>query len=63
MYLPGWDPSEEAYAHTTIDLSHAAIAQSDVVDMAVRMGSGSATSTSPTAAARPRTSTSCPAAA
>ena len=27
MYLPGWDPSEENYANTTIDLSHAAIAQ------------------------------------
>ena len=27
MYLPGWDPSEEDYANTTIDLSHAAIAQ------------------------------------
>jgi len=39
MYVPGWDPSEESYAHTTIDLSHAAIARSDVVDMAVRMGS------------------------
>ena len=30
MYLPGWDPSEEPYANTTIDLSHAAIARSDV---------------------------------
>ncbi len=39
MYLPGWDPSEEAYAHTTIDLSHAAIAESDVIEMAGRMGS------------------------
>ncbi|WP_432476359.1 sugar phosphate isomerase/epimerase family protein [Nocardioides sp. GXQ0305] len=39
MYLPGWDPSQESYAHTTIDLSHAAIARSDVVEMAVRMGS------------------------
>ena len=39
MYLPGWDPSEESYAHTTIDLSHAAIAKSDVVEMATRMGS------------------------
>ncbi len=38
MYLPGWDPSEETYAHTTIDLSHAAIAKSDVVEMAQRMG-------------------------
>ncbi len=26
MYLPGWDPSTEPYANTTIDLSHAAIA-------------------------------------
>ena len=39
MYLPGWDPSEESYANTTIDLSHAAIAQSDVVEMADRRGS------------------------
>jgi sugar phosphate isomerase/epimerase len=39
MYLPGWDPSEETYAHTTIDLSHAAIAESDVIEMAGRMGS------------------------
>ncbi len=38
MYLPGWDPSQEDYANTTIDLSHAAIARSDVVEMAVRMG-------------------------
>jgi sugar phosphate isomerase/epimerase len=39
MYLPGWDPSQETYAHTTIDLSHAAIAKDDVIEMAVRMGS------------------------
>ncbi|HSU02308.1 MAG TPA: sugar phosphate isomerase/epimerase [Nocardioides sp.] len=38
MYLPGWDPSQEDYAHTTIDLSHAAIARSDVIEMAQRMG-------------------------
>jgi sugar phosphate isomerase/epimerase len=38
MYLPGWDPSEENYANTTIDLSHAAIAQSDVIEMAQRLG-------------------------
>ncbi|WP_134765534.1 sugar phosphate isomerase/epimerase [Nocardioides sp. 1609] len=38
MYLPGWDPSEEPYANTTIDLSHAAIAGSDVVEMAGRLG-------------------------
>ncbi|MGH3345978.1 MAG: sugar phosphate isomerase/epimerase family protein [Nocardioides sp.] len=39
MYLPGWDPSEESYANMTIDLSHAAIAASDPIEMAVRMGS------------------------
>ena len=38
MYLPGWDPSTEPYAHTTIDLSHAAIAGDDVVAMATRLG-------------------------
>ncbi len=38
MYLPGWDPSEESYANTTIDLSHAAIAHSDPVEMATRLG-------------------------
>ena len=38
VYLPGWDPSEQDYANTTIDLSHAAIARSDPVEMAVRLG-------------------------
>ena len=38
MYLPHWDPSSEPYANTTIDLSHAAIAQSDPVEMAERLG-------------------------
>jgi len=38
MYLPGWDPSQEPYANTTIDLSHAAIAASDPVSMAERLG-------------------------
>ena len=38
MYLPGWDPSEENYANTTVDLSHAAIAQSDPILMAERLG-------------------------
>ncbi|SEC30339.1 Sugar phosphate isomerase/epimerase [Nocardioides exalbidus] len=38
MYLPGWDPSEQDYANTTIDLSHAAIARSDVIEMADRLG-------------------------
>jgi sugar phosphate isomerase/epimerase len=40
MYLPGWDPSAEDYANATIDLSHAAIARSDVVEMAQRLGEG-----------------------
>lgn len=38
MYLPGWDPSAEPYANATIDLSHAAIAGSDVIEMADRLG-------------------------
>ncbi|MCD4532610.1 sugar phosphate isomerase/epimerase [Nocardioides sp. cx-169] len=38
MYAPGWDPSEEPYANTTIDLSHAAIAASDPIAMARRLG-------------------------
>jgi sugar phosphate isomerase/epimerase len=39
MYVPGWDPSAETYANTTIDLSHAAIARSDPIAMATRLGS------------------------
>src|SRR4051794_9279370 len=39
MYLPGWDPSEETYASATVDLSHAAIAQTSPVEMAERLGS------------------------
>jgi sugar phosphate isomerase/epimerase len=39
VYQPHWDPSREDYANTTIDLSHAATAQSDPVDMARRLGS------------------------
>jgi len=38
MYLPGWDPSDEPYANTTIDLSHAAIADDDPIAMADRLG-------------------------
>lgn len=38
MYAPHWDPSRETYANTTIDLSHAAIAGSNVIAMAERMG-------------------------
>jgi sugar phosphate isomerase/epimerase len=38
MYSPHWDPSRESYANTTIDLSHAAIAGTNVIAMAERMG-------------------------
>jgi sugar phosphate isomerase/epimerase len=38
VYQPGWDPTEERYAHTTLDVSHAATAQADVLDMARRLG-------------------------
>jgi len=38
VYQPGWDPSSESYANTTIDLSHAATARSDPVAMAERLG-------------------------
>ena len=38
MYVPGWDPSEEEYANTTIDLSHSAVSRSDPVAMARRLG-------------------------
>jgi sugar phosphate isomerase/epimerase len=38
VYQPHWDPSEEDYANTTIDLSHAATAQSDPIEMARRLG-------------------------
>ena len=38
VYVPGWDPSDEPYAHTTVDLSHAATAQSDPIDMCKRLG-------------------------
>jgi sugar phosphate isomerase/epimerase len=37
-YLPGWDPSEQDYANTTIDLSHTATARCDPVAMAQRLG-------------------------
>ena len=39
MYLPSRDPSAETYANATIDLSHAAIARQDVIEMAKRLGS------------------------
>lgn len=39
MYLPGRDPSAHDYANATVDLSHAAIARQDVLEMADRLGS------------------------
>jgi sugar phosphate isomerase/epimerase len=38
VYVPGWDPSEQDYANTTIDLSHSAVSRSDPVAMARRLG-------------------------
>jgi sugar phosphate isomerase/epimerase len=38
VYAPGWDPSEEPYANTTIDLSHSSVSRSDPVAMARRLG-------------------------
>ena len=38
VYVPGWDPSEQEYANTTIDLSHSAVAHSDPIAMAKRLG-------------------------
>ena len=38
VYVPGWDPSEQDYANTTIDLSHSATSRSDPVAMAQRLG-------------------------
>ncbi len=39
VYQPGWDPSTEDYANTTVDLSHAATARDDPLAMARRLGS------------------------
>jgi len=38
VYVPGWNPAEQPYANTTIDLSHSATAQSDPVEMARTLG-------------------------
>jgi len=37
-YSPDWDPSDEAFRHFTLDLSHTSVSQSDALDMAGRMG-------------------------
>ncbi|WP_327638176.1 sugar phosphate isomerase/epimerase [Kribbella sp. NBC_00482] len=37
-YAPSWDPTEQEYAHTTLDLSHASTAEQDCVELAATMG-------------------------
>ncbi len=37
-YLPHWDPSDQDYDHVVLDLSHAAVAGSDVLEMARVLG-------------------------
>lgn len=39
VYQPHWDPTRDDYAHTTLDVSHAATAQVDAVELARRLGS------------------------
>ena len=38
VYAPGWDPAEEEYTNTTLDLSHSATSLSDPVEMAKALG-------------------------
>jgi len=38
VYVPGWNPAEENYTNTTVDLSHSAVSRSDPVEMAVSLG-------------------------
>src|SRR5690606_24614003 len=37
-YAPDWDPTDEAYRHLTLDLSHAAVAGMDALVMAETLG-------------------------
>ncbi|GAA1681255.1 sugar phosphate isomerase/epimerase family protein [Kribbella sp. NPDC056951] len=37
-YAPSWDPTEQTYAHTTLDLSHSSTAEQDCVELAETMG-------------------------
>lgn len=39
MYLPGWDVSLFGYHNMTLDVSHAATARTDPIELAKRMGS------------------------
>jgi len=38
VYVPGWNPAEQTYSNTTIDLSHTATSRSDPVEMAKQLG-------------------------
>jgi len=38
VYVPGWDPVDHGYANATIDLSHAATARQDSLEMAKALG-------------------------
>ena len=37
-YAPHWDPTREDFPHLTLDLSHAATARTDALELAERMG-------------------------
>ena len=37
-YSPGWDVRDEDYPHTTLDLSHTSVSQSDALEMARDLG-------------------------
>jgi sugar phosphate isomerase/epimerase len=37
-YAPDWDPTDEPYAHNTLDLSHTAVSGSDALAMAEALG-------------------------
>lgn len=37
-YAPAWDPTDEDYAHLTLDLSHTAVSGSDALAMATEFG-------------------------
>jgi sugar phosphate isomerase/epimerase len=37
-YAPDWDPTDEPYAHNTLDLSHTAVSGSDALKMAESLG-------------------------
>ncbi|MGZ4428958.1 MAG: sugar phosphate isomerase/epimerase family protein [Nocardioidaceae bacterium] len=38
VYVPGWNPADQDYANTSIDLSHSAVARTYAVEMARALG-------------------------